>query len=121
MPRLLWMLRLLSHHPNHHISPSHHLGVAGVTTAGQFSCTSLISRAFPHLWPRGSEISFCLTIDHCRTILYHTVLSLDLAPRRRYCRLFTLLFEPGGLTGSQTLTHQIHPSCYQHLKSHSQH
>ena len=75
-----------------------------LVTAGQCSCTSLISRAFPHLWPRGAEISFCLTIDHCRTILYYSVLFLDLAPRRRYCRLFTLLFEPDGLTGSQTLT-----------------
>src|SRR5271156_4151633 len=64
----------------------------------------LVSRAFPHLWPRGAEISFCLTIDHCRTILYYIVLLLDLAPRRRYCRLFTLLFRPGSLTGLQTLT-----------------
>src|SRR5271168_2286203 len=62
----------------------------GATVAGQCSCTSLISRAFPHLWPRGAEISFCLTIDHCRTILYYIVLLLDLAPRRRYCRLSTL-------------------------------
>jgi hypothetical protein len=28
-----------------------------------------------------AEISFCLTIDHCRTILYYTVLFQDLAPR----------------------------------------
>ena len=28
----------------------------------------------------------------------------DLAPRRRYCRLFTLPFGPRGLTGSQILT-----------------
>jgi tetratricopeptide (TPR) repeat protein len=39
--------------------------------------------------------------------LYYTVLFLDLAPRRRYYRLFTLLFEPGGLTGSQTLTEKV--------------
>jgi hypothetical protein len=82
----------------------HPRGADGATIAGRCSCTSLISRAFPHLWPRGAEISFCLTIDHCRTILYYTVLYRDLAPRRRYCRLFTLLFRPGGLTGSQTLT-----------------
>jgi hypothetical protein len=37
----------------------------------QCSCTSPISRAFPDLWPRGPEISFCHTIDHCRTILYY--------------------------------------------------
>src|SRR5271170_5587534 len=79
-------------------------GADVATIAGQYSCTSLISRAFPHLWPRGAEISFCLTIDHCRTILYYTVQLLDLALRRRYCRLFTLLFRPGSLTGLQTLT-----------------
>jgi len=82
----------------------HPRGADVATIAGQYSCTSLISRAFPHLWPRGAEISFCLTIDHCRTILYYTVLLLDLALRRRYCRLFTLLFRPGSLTGLQTLT-----------------
>jgi hypothetical protein len=93
------------------MSPSggaaHHRGAAGATAAGQCSCTSLISRAFPDLWPPRPEISFCHTIDHCRTILYYSVLFvpyLDLAPRRRYCRLFTLLFRPGGLTGPQTLT-----------------
>ena len=52
-------------------------------------------RAFPDLWPWGAEVNFCHTIDHCRTILYCFVL---------YCRLFTLLLEPGGLTGSQILT-----------------
>src|SRR5271163_3800147 len=82
----------------------HPRGADVATIAGQYSCTSLISRAFPHLWPRGAEISFCLTIDHCRTILYYTVLLLDLALRRRYCRLFTLLFRPGSPTGLQTLT-----------------
>jgi hypothetical protein len=46
---------------------------------GQCSCTSLISRAFPDLWPRGPEISFCHTIDHCRTILYYSILFQDLA------------------------------------------
>src|SRR5271170_8521540 len=96
------------HECQDHLSNSggavHHRGADGATVAGQCSCTSLISRAFPHLWPRGAEISFCHTIDHCRTILYYTVLFLDLAPRQRYCRLFTLLFEPGGLPGSQTLT-----------------
>jgi hypothetical protein len=65
----------------------------GAPAAGQCSCPSL-SRASPDLWPRGAEISFCHTIDHCRTILYYTVLYLDLAPRRRYCRLFTLLYRP---------------------------
>src|SRR5690242_18259431 len=80
------------------------VGADGATVAGQCSCTSLISREFPDLWPRGTEISFCHTIDHCRTILYYTVLFQDLALRRRYCRLFTLLFGPSGLTGSQILT-----------------
>jgi hypothetical protein len=47
------------------------VGKAGATAAGQLSCHSLISRAFPDPWPRGPEISFCLTIDHCRTILYY--------------------------------------------------
>jgi hypothetical protein len=86
------------------------VGKAGATAAGQCSCHSLISRAFPDLWPRGTEISFCRTIDHCRTILYYSVLLvlyLDLAPRRRYCRLFTLLFGPGGLTGFQTLRRTV--------------
>src|SRR5271168_4049920 len=73
---------------------AHHRGADSATAAGQCSCTSLISRASPDLWPRGAEISFCHTIDHCRTILYYTVLYLDLAPRRRYCRLFTLLYRP---------------------------
>jgi hypothetical protein len=50
---------------------AHHRGADGATVAGQCSCTSLISRAFPDLWPRGLEISFCHTIDHCRTILYY--------------------------------------------------
>jgi hypothetical protein len=49
----------------------------------QCSCTSPISRAFPDLWPRGPEISFCHTIDHCRTILYYSILFQDLASRRR--------------------------------------
>src|SRR5271170_2297037 len=83
---------------------AHHRGADGATVAGQCSCTSLISRAFPDLWPRGTEISFCHTIDHCRTILYYSVLFQDLASRRRYCKLFTLLFGPGGPTGSQILT-----------------
>jgi len=61
---------------------------------GSAAAFPLISRASPDLWPRGAEISFCHTIDHCRTILYYTVLYLDLAPRRRYCRLFTLLYRP---------------------------
>src|SRR5277367_7113730 len=52
---------------------AHHRGADGATVAGQCSCTSLISRAFPDLWPRGAEISFCHTIDHCRTILYYSV------------------------------------------------
>src|SRR5271170_660088 len=80
----------------------HHRGADGATTAGQCSCTSLISRAFPHLWPRGAEISFCHTIDHCRTILYYTVLFQDLAHRRRYCRLFTLLLSPAASPGSRS-------------------
>jgi hypothetical protein len=96
---------ITSPQPSHHPITSYHL--AGVTTAGQRSCTSLISRAFPDLWPGGAEISFCLTIYHCRTILYYTVLYQDSASKRRYCRLFTLLFRPGGLTGSQTLTDNI--------------
>jgi hypothetical protein len=75
--------------------------------SGQCSCPSLISRASPDLWPRGAEISFCYTIDHCRTILYYTVLYLDLAPRRRYCRLFTLLYRPGSLPGAQTRTNTL--------------
>jgi hypothetical protein len=33
------------------------------------SCTSLISREFPDLWPRGSEISFCHTIHIVEAIL----------------------------------------------------
>jgi hypothetical protein len=68
------MLRLLSHYPNHYITPLHHFKIAGVTTAGQRSCTSLISKAFPDLWPRGAEISFCLIIDHIELfsiILYY--------------------------------------------------
>jgi hypothetical protein len=77
------------------LGPAHPRGAAGANMAGQYSCTSLISRAFPDLWPRGPEISFCHIIDHCRTILYYFT---------AYCRLFTLLFRPGGLTGSQTLT-----------------
>jgi hypothetical protein len=80
-----------------------HRGADGATVAGQCSCTSLISRAFPDLWPRGQRL-FCHTIDHCRTILYYSVLYQDLASRQRYCRLFTLLFGPGGLTESQILT-----------------
>jgi hypothetical protein len=91
---------------------AHHRGAAGATAAGQCSCTSLISRAFPHLWPRGPEISFCHTIDYCRTILYYSilfVLYLGPAPRRRYCRLFTLLFRPGGLTGPGTLINTLSP------------
>jgi hypothetical protein len=82
----------------------HHRGADGATAAGQCSCPSLISRASPDLWPRGAEISFCHTIDHCKTTLYYTVLYLDLAPRRRYCGLFTLLYRPGSLPGAQTLT-----------------
>jgi hypothetical protein len=34
----------------------------------------------------------------------YSVLFLFLESRRRRCRLFTLLYTPGGLTGSQTLT-----------------
>jgi hypothetical protein len=104
MPRPLWMLRLLSYHPNYHITPLYHFGVVGVTTAGQRSCTSLINKVFPDLWPKGAEINFCLIIDHCRTILYYIILCQDLAFRRRYCRLFIPLFRPGGLTESWTLT-----------------
>jgi hypothetical protein len=48
---------------------AHPRGAAGANVEGQCSCTSLISRAF---WPRGVEISFCHTIDHCRTILYYS-------------------------------------------------
>jgi hypothetical protein len=87
MPRLPWMPRLLSHHSNHHITPSHHLGVSGVTTAGQRSCTSLISRAFPHLWPRGAEISFCHAMN---LLLNYSIPGVQAACRR----LFTLLFGP---------------------------
>jgi hypothetical protein len=71
------------------------------TPAGQPSCTSLISRAFPALWPGGPEISFCHTIDHCEAILNYPK---DLGLRRRHCRLFTLPYGPGGLTGPQILT-----------------
>jgi hypothetical protein len=56
------------------LGPAHPRGAAGANMAGQCSCTSLISRAFPDLWPRGPEISFCHTIDHCRTILYYSIL-----------------------------------------------
>ena len=83
---------------------AHNRGADGATVAGQCSCTSLISRALPDLWPGGTVTSFSHTIDRCRTILYYTVVSQDLAPRRRYCRLFTLPFGPGCLTGSQILT-----------------
>jgi len=83
---------------------AHHRGADGATAAGQCSCLSLISRASPDLWPGGAEISFCHTIDHCKTTLYYTVLYLDLAPRRRYCGLFTLLYRPGSLPGAKTLT-----------------
>jgi len=82
------------------------------TTVGQMALLQRGSAAaFPLLvghpqisGPGGAEISFCHTIDHCRTILYYTVLYLDLAPRRRYCGLFTLLYRPGSLPGAQTLT-----------------
>jgi len=74
-------------------------------------CSGAVQLPFPLLvehpqisGPGGAEISFCHTIDHCRTTLYYTVLYLDLAPRRRYCRLFTLLYRPGRLPGAQTLT-----------------
>jgi hypothetical protein len=50
--------------------------------------------------PLGQRLVFCHTIDHCRLILYYTVLYLDLAPRRRYCRLFTLLYRPQTMTVS---------------------
>jgi hypothetical protein len=33
----------------------HHRGTDGTTVAGQCSCTSLISRAFPDLWPKGGR------------------------------------------------------------------
>src|SRR5271154_733258 len=61
------------------------------------------SRLYHTQW--GAEISFCLTIDHCRTILYYSVLHCT-ATRPR---LFTLLFRPGSLTGSQTLTMVLDP------------
>ena len=79
-----------------------HRGADGATMVGLHSYSSLISRAFPDLWPRGAEISSCLTIDHCRTILYYIVLYLDLALRRRYCRLFTLLLSPAASPGSRS-------------------
>jgi hypothetical protein len=97
--RFIGMYLLRCHGCQDHLSAvgsSAPRGAAGANMAGQYSCTSLISRAFPDLWPRGPEISFCHTIDHCRTILYYFT---------AYCRLFTLLFRPGGLTGSQTLTY----------------
>jgi hypothetical protein len=52
------------------------------TTAGQTAllewgsaaALSLITRAFPHLWLRGPEISFCHTMDHYKISLYYKAL-----------------------------------------------
>jgi hypothetical protein len=52
------------------------------TPAGQHSCTSLISRAFPFLWPSRPEISFCHTINHYRTVVVGPIGRLALCGRR---------------------------------------
>src|ERR1700722_1746987 len=63
-----------------------------------------ISRECPEPWPRGPEISFCLTIDHCRTILYYTALFQDLASGRRTVGSSHYYSGPAASPGPQTLT-----------------
>jgi hypothetical protein len=63
--------------PSPHVSSggaAHHPGADGATVVGQCSYTSLITRAFPYLWLRGPEISFCHIINYYRVSLYYKIL-----------------------------------------------